>query len=90
MTPEREPYGQPARSRTAPNNSTASVSSRGSAAGWQRDFYSVGGGESGYIAVRPDNPNIIYAGSYDGYLTRYDHSKRQTRNIAVWPENPMG
>ena len=26
----------------------------------------VGGGESGYIAVRPDDPNIIYAGSYSG------------------------
>ncbi len=26
----------------------------------------IGGGESGYIAVRPDNPDIIFAGSYQG------------------------
>ena len=32
------------------------------------DWYVVGGGESGYIAVRPDNPDIVYAGSYGGYL----------------------
>jgi hypothetical protein len=50
----------------------------------------VGGGESGYIAVRPDNPNIIFAGSYQGYLTRYDVSTGQQRDITVWPEPSMG
>ena len=72
------------------DNSTASVSSRGSAYGnWQRDLYPVGGGESGYIAVHPDG-NVVYAGSYGGYLTRYDHATRLSRSISVWPENPMG
>ncbi len=72
------------------DNSTASVSSRGNPLRWERDFYSVGGGESGYIAVHPENPDIVYAGSYSGYLTRYDHAMRKTRNVTVWPENPMG
>ena len=31
------------------------------------EWYEIGGGESGYIAVRPDNPNIVYAGCYQGY-----------------------
>ncbi len=53
------------------------------------DWYDVGGGESGYIAVRPDDANIVYAGSYS-LLTRYDHRTRQVQNITPWPENPMG
>lgn len=73
------------------DNSTASVSSRASARGnWQRDLYAVGGCESGYVAVHPKNPDIVYAGCYGGSLTRYDHSTGETRNISVWPINPMG
>jgi photosystem II stability/assembly factor-like uncharacterized protein len=52
--------------------------------------YEVGGGESGYIAVRPDDPNITYAGSYQGYLSRADHRTFEERNIAVWPEVATG
>ncbi|RIK44178.1 MAG: glycosyl hydrolase [Chloroflexi bacterium] len=54
------------------------------------EWYEIGGGESGYIAVRPDDPNIVYAGSMQGYLTRYDHAKGSLRNITVWPESYMG
>lgn len=50
----------------------------------------VGGGESGYIAVRPDSPNVVYAGSYGGYLTRFDANTRFSRNVNPWPDNPMG
>jgi len=70
------------------DNSTVSISSRANAS--SMDFYDVGGGESGYIAPRPDNANIVYAGSYGGHLTRYDHSTGFTRNIHAWPDNPMG
>ncbi len=70
------------------DNSTASISSQ-NRLGRDR-FHPVGGGESGYIAPRHDNPDIVYAGSYSGFLTRYDHDLGVTRNITVWPENPMG
>jgi len=53
-------------------------------------FYAVGGGESGYIAPDPMDPNIFFAGSYSGTLTRYDHANGQSRPVNVWPENPMG
>ncbi|MBX5446102.1 glycosyl hydrolase [Sphaerobacter sp.] len=54
------------------------------------DTYPVGGGESGYIAVRPDDPNIVYAGSYASRMTRYDHRSRQEVDITVWPDDPIG
>ena len=54
------------------------------------DYYEVGGCESGYIAVRPDDPNIVYAGCYQGYMTRYDYRTKQARDITVWPEASSG
>jgi photosystem II stability/assembly factor-like uncharacterized protein len=48
------------------------------------------GGESAHIAVDPTDDNIVYGGSYDGFLTRVDHSTDQVRGINVWPDNPMG
>ncbi|GAO37881.1 hypothetical protein SCH01S_01_00440 [Sphingomonas changbaiensis NBRC 104936] len=52
--------------------------------------FEVGGGESGYIANDPKNPNVFYAGSYGGMLDRFDYSTGQTRRINVHPDNPMG
>jgi photosystem II stability/assembly factor-like uncharacterized protein len=49
-----------------------------------------GGGESGYISVRPDDPNIVYAGNYSGSLTRFDGRSGQIQDISVWPENSAG
>jgi photosystem II stability/assembly factor-like uncharacterized protein len=53
------------------------------------DWHAVGGGESGYIAVRPDDPDIVYAGSYM-YLSRFDRRTRQERPILPWPEDTLG
>jgi photosystem II stability/assembly factor-like uncharacterized protein len=73
------------------DNTTITVPSRSRlSAITQNDYYEIGGGESAYIAVRPDDPNIIYAGSYLGYLTRYDHRTGQLRDISVWPESYLG
>ena len=73
------------------DNTTICLPSRSPLAGiTQLDWYDMGGGESGYIAVRPDDPNIVYAGSYQGLITRYDHRTRQSRNISVWPEMAAG
>jgi photosystem II stability/assembly factor-like uncharacterized protein len=53
-------------------------------------FYEVGGGESGYIANSAADPNIYFAGSYGGLLTRFDYRTGQQQEVNVWPENPMG
>ena len=54
------------------------------------DWYDVGGGESGYIAVRADTPDIVFAGSYGGLLTRKDIKTGFERDVNPWPNNPMG
>jgi len=54
------------------------------------DWYDVGGGESGWVVPDPKNSQIVFAGSYDGLLTQYNHRTGQQRNITVWPDNPMG
>jgi photosystem II stability/assembly factor-like uncharacterized protein len=73
------------------DNSTVRIASRTTGFGIDRtDWYFVGGGESGHIAVNPQNSEIVYAGSYDGYLTRYDHRTDQEQDISPWPDNPMG
>jgi photosystem II stability/assembly factor-like uncharacterized protein len=73
------------------DNSTISVPSRSSRGQISDDEWRyVGGCESGYIAVHPENPDIVYAGCYGGSLSRYDHKLQRTWNISVWPENPMG
>jgi len=73
------------------DNSTVGIASRTTGFGITReDWYDVGGGESGYIAVNKDNPNIVYAGNYGGLITRYDHATKQEQDVSPWPDNPMG
>jgi photosystem II stability/assembly factor-like uncharacterized protein len=55
-----------------------------------RNFFAVGGCESGYVAPHPTNTDIYYAGCYGGSLDRFDQSTGQSRPVNVWPENPMG
>ncbi len=54
------------------------------------DWHPVGGGETGHAVARPDDPDVVYAGEYGGYLSRYDHRTRQARNVSIYPENPSG
>ncbi len=73
------------------DNTTLSVPSRSDYSGISfAECHAVGGGECGYIAVRPDDPDIVYAGSYGGLITRYDHRTRQAQDITVWPDDPLG
>ena len=56
----------------------------------------AGSGESGYIAVHPEDPNIVYVGAIGSSpgggnrLQRYDHRTRQIRLISTWPRKKMG
>ncbi len=73
------------------DNSTIKIKSQSNGyAITENDWHSVGGGESGHIIPDPRDHNIVYAGSYGGNLTRYDHRIQTSQNIQVWPDNPMG
>ncbi|MBT8265530.1 MAG: glycosyl hydrolase [Bacteroidia bacterium] len=54
------------------------------------DWESTAGGESAHIAIDPEDNDIVYGGSYDGFLTRVNHKTGTVRAINVWPDNPMG
>ncbi|MFN9501787.1 MAG: WD40/YVTN/BNR-like repeat-containing protein [Chryseotalea sp.] len=56
----------------------------------ERDWEETAGGESGHIAVDPADNDVVYGGSYDGYLTRLNHRTKEERSINAWPDNPMG
>ena len=56
----------------------------------ESDWESTAGGESAHIAVDPTDDDIVYGGSYGGYLTRVNHKNNTVRGINVWPDNPMG
>ena len=73
------------------DNSTVRIASRNTEGGIDvRDWFDVGGGESGWIAPSPKDSNIVFAGSYDGLITRYDHHTGQLRDVNPYPDNPMG
>jgi photosystem II stability/assembly factor-like uncharacterized protein len=72
------------------DNSTLCGPSRKAGSITINDWQDAGGGESGYIAVRNDDPDITYAGSYGALLTRKDMRTDLERNVNPWPDNPMG
>ncbi|MFQ5766456.1 MAG: WD40/YVTN/BNR-like repeat-containing protein [Acidobacteriota bacterium] len=55
-----------------------------------RDWEPTAGGESGFVVARPDHPEIVYGGSYGGFLARLNHETGERRAVSVWPDNPMG
>lgn len=55
----------------------------------RQDWFAVGGGESGYIAPYPPDPNIVYAGA-EYITTRFDKRTEQAVDISVLPLDPSG
>ncbi len=73
------------------DNSTVAIASRTDEGVIARqDWYEVGGGESGYIAPDPRDPEIVYAGSSDGTISRYDHRTNQAEDVSPYPLDTSG
>ena len=82
---------------TQQDNSSIAVPSRNekSSLMWM-DGFIAGSGESGYIAVKPDDDDIIFVGAIGSSpgggncLQRYDHRSKQLRLVTTWPEMTSG
>ena len=73
------------------DNTTIRIKHRSQGDGISEDEWEpTAGGESAHIAVDPLDNDIVYGGSYGGYLTRFNHKNNSERGINVWPDNPMG
>ncbi|MDE2859205.1 MAG: glycosyl hydrolase [Chloroflexota bacterium] len=82
---------------TQQDNSSLRVPSRSRYASIMWDDCDItGSGESGYIAVHPNDPNIVYVGAIGSSpgggnsLQRYDHRTQQIRLISTWPRSSTG
>ncbi|MEO8347900.1 MAG: glycosyl hydrolase, partial [Acidobacteriota bacterium] len=73
------------------DNTTVAIASRGRGRGIaETDWHAVGGCESGWVAPKPKNPDVVFAGCYGGSITRYDHRTGQSRQIMAWPQLAIG
>ncbi|GLU43699.1 VPS10 domain-containing protein [Allomuricauda sp. NBRC 101325] len=54
------------------------------------DWEPTAGGESAHLAPDPKNNQLVYGGTYKGYMNRLDHTSGQTISTNVWPDNPAG
>ncbi|WP_340201524.1 VPS10 domain-containing protein [Ascidiimonas sp. W6] len=73
------------------DNSAIAIASRtaGSGIGW-KDWYSVAGCESAYLAFDPDNPKIIYGGCYQGIIEQWIKKTGISKEIKEYPELALG
>jgi len=73
------------------DNTTVAIASRSLYGGiGAQDYYDVGGGESAHVALDPNNPRLVYAGSINGTLTEYDRETELTRVIIPYPAMMFG
>ena len=90
-TDSREPYYH-VYGTQQDNSSIAVPSGANDGAIVWADCYAAGSGESGFVAVHPDDNDVIFVGAVGsspgggGSLQRYDHRSGQIQLVNVWPE----
>ena len=55
-----------------------------------RDWFTVSGSESGYIAPDPTNPDILYVTGTNGSVSRFDRRTSFSQDITPWPLPTFG
>lgn len=72
------------------DNSAIAIASRtnGWGIGW-KDWYSVAGCESAYLAFDPENPDVIYGGCYQGIIERWVKESNEGKPIMQYPEQRL-
>lgn len=73
------------------DNSAIAIASRTNDNGidW-KDWYSVAGCESAYLAFDPDNPEVVYGGCYQGIIEKWVRASREGKAIKEYPELGLG
>lgn len=73
------------------DNSAIAIASRTNDNGidW-KDWYSVAGCESAYLAFDPDNPEIVYGGCYQGIIEKWVKASNEGKPIKEYPELGLG
>ena len=73
------------------DNSTVRIASRTTGFGvTEKDWDVTAGSESGWVQPSPKDSMVVFGGNYGGLLERLDHHTGQSRDVNVWPDNPMG
>jgi photosystem II stability/assembly factor-like uncharacterized protein len=54
------------------------------------DWHPVGGGEAGYVVADPSDPDIVWAGEYLGFISRYNWQTGQAPNVGIFPDDGDG
>lgn len=73
------------------DNSAIAIASRTNDNGidW-KDWYSVAGCESAFLAFDPDNPEVVYGGCYQGIIEKWVRASREGKAIKEYPELGLG
>ena len=73
------------------DNSAIAIASRTNDSGidW-KDWYSVAGCESAYLAFDPDNPEVVYGGCYQGIIEKWVKASQEGKPIKEYPELGLG
>ena len=73
------------------DNTTISLPSRGTRGITPyEEWRDLGGGESGHIGFEFHEPDIVYAGSYGGEITRLNMKTGEMRNVMAYPQMEIG
>ena len=54
------------------------------------DWHSVGGGEAGHVVADPSDPEIVWAGEYLGFISRFDGRTGQAPHVGIYPDDGSG
>ena len=73
------------------DNSAIGIKSRDQDRGidW-KDWYSVSGCESAFLAFDPKNPKVVYGGCYQGIIQRWNRETKSSKDIKEYPELALG
>lgn len=73
------------------DNSAIAIASRTNDSGidW-KDWYSVAGCESAYLAFDPDKPDVVFGGCYQGIIEKWVKASSEGKPIKAYPELGLG